>query len=67
MTFHPSDLFGWRLLLLSFSVMGFAVVECFVIATKWKTPELTKQFMRGFGVKGDGFMNAENKVFLKVT
>lgn len=57
MTFHPSDLFGWRLLLLSFSVMGFAVVKCFVIATKWKTPELTKQFMWGFGVKGDAFMN----------
>lgn len=47
MTFHPSDLFGWHLLLLSFSVMGFAVVWCFVIVTKWRTPELTKQFVRG--------------------
>lgn len=45
MTFHLSDLFGWRLLLLSFSVMGFAVVQCFVITAKWKTPELTKQFV----------------------
>lgn len=45
MTFHLSDLFGWRLLLLSFSVMGFAVVQCFVITAKWKTLELTKQFV----------------------